>query len=170
MESISLMKIRVGPVPKKAADAGFIQNPIPYESFGQYTAKPGAKLQNPEMSEFEALQKLVSKRLMKLFRARAEAYFTDHDIPKEYDADGLWRYWAAVIGHGIVQYATEDDAYITEKSSIDGLLGNALLRKLHTRSQWQHAKQAWTATRDDLTRHFNRKAKDLWVPTQYDHN
>lgn len=51
--------------------------------------KPGAKLQNPEMSEFEALRKLVSKRLMKLFRARAEAYFADHDIPKEYDADGL---------------------------------------------------------------------------------
>jgi hypothetical protein len=71
-----------------------------------------------------------------------------------------------VLAHGIVQYSAEDDAYVAEKSSIEGLLGNALLRKLHTRAQWQDAKQAWTAPRDELTAQFNRKAKELWVPTK----
>lgn len=117
------------------------------------------------MSEFEALLQLLPRQLIKLFRARAEAYFVEKDIHEEYDRDGLWRYWAAVIAHGIVQYCTEDDAYVAEKSSIDGLSGNTLL---HTRPQWQHAKQAWTAPRDDLTAHINRKAKHLWVLTQYD--
>ena len=164
------MLIRVGPIPDAASDLGFVANPIAYESFGKYTATSGAKLRDPEMSEFEALQQLLPKPLIKLFRARAEAYFAANDIHKEYDKDGLWRYWAAVIAHGIVQYSTERDAYVAEKSSIDGLLGNGLLRKLHTFEQWQNAKQAWTATRDDLTAHFNHKAKELWVPTQYDYN
>ena len=84
------------------------------------------------MTEFEALQQLLPKQLIKLFRARAEAYFADKGMHEEYDKDGLWRYWAAVIAHGIVQYSTERDAYVVEKSSIDGLLGNGLLRKLHT--------------------------------------
>ena len=78
--------------------------------------------------------------------------------------------WAAVIAHGIVQYSTEKDAYVANKSSIDGLLGNTFLRKLHIHARWQDAKKAWTAPRDDLTAHFNRKAKELWVPTQYDHD
>lgn len=170
MSRVSLTKIRVGPPPKVAVDLGFSSNPIPYESFGQYTAKAGAKLQKPEMTEFEALQELLPRRLIKLFRARAEAYFVDEGLNEEYDKDGFWRYLAAVIAHGIVQYSTERDAYIAEKSSIDGLLGNGLLRKLHTHSQWQHAKQAWTAPRDDLTAHFNRRARELWVPTQYENN
>ena len=100
------MKFSVGPIPKVAADLGFQRNPISYESFGQYSAKAGAKLQHPEMSEFEALQQLLPKPLIKLFRARAEAYFAENDIHEEYDGDGLWRYWAAVIAHGIVQYCT----------------------------------------------------------------
>lgn len=156
----------MGPLPQQATDLGFVPNPLPYESFGQYDAKAGAKLQDPEMSELDALKELVSRPLIKLLRARALAYFTANDISAEYDKDGLWRYWAAVIGHGIVQYSTEDDAYVAEKSSIDGLLGNAFLRKLHTRLQWQHAKQAWTAPRNDFTVHFNHKAKELWIPTQ----
>ena len=84
----------------------------------------------------------MSKPSIKLFRARTEAYFAKNNIHKEYNNDGLWKYWAAVITHGVVQYSTEDDAYVTKKSSIDGLLGNLLLRKLHTHSQWKHAKQA----------------------------
>lgn len=162
-----LIKIRVGPLPDAATDLGFIRNPVPYESFGKYSAMPGAKTEDVEMSEFGALQQLVSKRLIKIFQARAEAWFAERNMHEEYDKGGFWRYWTAVIAHGIVQYSTEDDAYVAEKSSIDGLLGNALLRKLHTRPQWQHAKQAWTATRDQLTDHFNDKAKQLWVPTQY---
>jgi len=136
---------------------GFFPNPLPYESFGQYSAKAGAKLQDPEMSEFGALRELLSRQLIKLFRTRAEAYFAGKYMHEEYDKDGLWRYWTAVIGHGVVQYSTEDDAYVAEKSSIDGLLGNAFLRRLHTRAQWQQAKQAWTAPRDQLTVHFNHK-------------
>ena len=84
---------------------------------------------------------------MKLFRARAEAYFTVKNVSTEYDKDGLWRYWAAVIGHGIVQYSTERDAYTAEKSSIDGLLGNGFLRKLHTRPQWQACKAGMDCTK-----------------------
>lgn len=161
-----MIKIRRDALPKAATDMGFVRNPTAYESFGQYSARAGAKLQRPEMTEFEALRQLLPKQLLKLLRARARAYFVEKDIGEQYDSDGLWRYWAAVIAHGIVQYSTEDDAYVAEKSSVNGLLSNTLLRKLHTRPQWQQAKQAWTATRDDLTAHFNSKAKELWVPTQ----
>ena len=164
----SLTKIRVGDLPDIAMELGFTQNPIPYASVGQYSAKAGAKLQQPDMSEFDALRQLVSKPLLKVFRARAEAYFAANNLHAEYDADGVWRYWAAVIAHGIVQYSTEDDAYVADKSSVDGMLGNGLLRKLHSRAQWQRAKQAWTAPRDALTDHFNSRARELWVPTQCD--
>ena len=162
------MKFRVGAPPKVAMELGFTQNPIPYVSMGQYSAMAGAKLQQPDMSEFDALRQLVIKPLLKVFRARAEAYFAANNLHAEYDADGVWRYWAAVIAHGIVQYSTEDDAYIADKSSVDGMLGNGLLRKLHSRAQWQRAKQAWTAPRDALTDHFNSRARELWVPTQCD--
>jgi len=158
--------IRIERLPEAATELGFLLNPIPYQSFGMYSAKAGAKSRNSEMTELEALKELLPRRLIKLFRARAEAYFAGNDMHEEYDKDGLWRYWSAVIGHGIVQYSTERDAYVADKSSIEGLLGNALLRELHTFAQWQHAKQAWTAPRDDMTAHFNRTAQELWVPTQ----
>lgn len=45
----SLIKIRVGAPPTVATELGFTQNPIPYESLGQYTAKAGAKSQKPEV-------------------------------------------------------------------------------------------------------------------------
>lgn len=162
------MKIRVGAPPKVAVELGFTQNPIPYVSMGQYSAKAGAKLQQPDMSEFDALRRLVTKPLLKVLRTRAEAYFAANNLDAEYDADGVWRYWAAVIAHGIVQYSREEDAYVAEKSSVGGMLGNGLLRRLHSRAQWQHAKQAWTAPRDAWTDQFNSRARELWVPTQYD--
>jgi len=120
---------RVGALPPKAVEHGFFPNPLPYESFGQYSAKAGAKLQDPEMSEFGALRELLSRQLIKLFRTRAEAYFAGKYMHEEYDKDGLWRYWTAVIGHGVVQYSTEDDAYVAEKSSIDGVVGQRLPAK-----------------------------------------
>lgn len=109
------MKFRVGAPPKVAVELGFTQNPIPYVSMGQYSAKAGAKLQQPDLSEFDALRRLVTKPLLKVFCARAEAYFAANNLDAEYDADGVWRYWAAVIAHGIVQYSREVDAYIAEK-------------------------------------------------------
>lgn len=169
MSCTSLIKIRVGPLPAAAVAFGFVRNPITYDSFGKYTAKAGAKKQQPEMSEFEALRELLSTQLIKLLRARAAAYFAEKDAHEEYHPDGMWRYWAAVIAHGVVKYSREKDAYVAEQSSGHGLLGNTFLRELHTLAQWQHAKQAWTAPRDALTAHFNRKARELWVPTQYDY-
>ncbi len=161
------MPNRIVPFPEAATDLGFISNPIPYQSFGKYSAKAGAKTRNSEMTELEALKELLPRRLIKLFRARAEAYFAEKKLIEEYDKDGLWRFWSAVIGHSVVQYSREKDAYVAAKSSFEGLLGNGFLRSLHTFEQWQHAKQAWTAPRDDLTAHFNSKAKELWIPTQY---
>jgi len=151
-------------------ELGFVPNPVAYESFGQYSAKAGARLQDPGMSEWDALRALLSQALLKLLRARAEAYFAARGAHDEYDRDGVWRYWTAVIAHGIVQYATEKDAYVADKSSVEGLLGNALLRRLHTFERWQQAKQAWTAPRSEWRVHFNHKAEELWVPTQCVHN
>ena len=88
---ISLIKIRVSTPPEAAKAAGFTQNPIAYESFGKYTAKVGAKRQQPEMTEFEALQELLPRRLIELFQARAKAYFTENDMNEEYHRDGFWR-------------------------------------------------------------------------------
>jgi hypothetical protein len=75
-----------------ATDLGFVLTPLPYQSFGKYTAKAGAKIHNSEMTELEALKELLPRRLIKLFRARAEAYFAENNLLEEYDKDGLWRY------------------------------------------------------------------------------
>ena len=40
---------------------------------------------------------------------------------------------------------------VAPKSSLDGLLSNEFLRNPHTIEEWYHAKQAWTADRDELT-------------------
>ncbi len=82
----------VGPLPKQAIELGFQRNPIPYETFGQYSAKSGAKLEGPEMTELEALQTLLPKRLIKVFRARAKAYLTGKDRSQEYSKGGFWKY------------------------------------------------------------------------------
>lgn len=78
----------------------------------------------------------------------------------------FWSYVAAVIGHGVVQYAHERLAYVAEKSSVQGLLGNELLRTFHTFEQWQHAKQLWVLHREILTDHFNARTKELVQPSQ----
>jgi len=157
-----LIKIRPDAMPALAAQLGFRLTPVSYKNFDTYNAKPGAKLQKPDMTELEALQSLVPKQLIKVCTSRAEAYFARKEVHERFAKEDFWRYWTAVLAHGVVQYATEDDAYVAAKSSVGGLLGNGLLRRLHTREQWQHAKQAWTCTRDVWTKSFNLMAKELW--------
>jgi len=125
----------------------FRLTPVSYENIDKYNAKPGAKLQKPNMTELEALQSLVPKRLIKICTSRAEAYFAQKEVHERFAKEDFWRYWTAVLAHGVVQYATEDDAYVAAKSSIEGLLLEA---RLHARARYytndySHAVQA-TAT------------------------
>ncbi len=72
----------------------------------------------------------------------------------------------SVIGHGIVQYAQEYDAYVSDKKSFHGLLGNSFLRELFTFKQWQEAKKLYTLTCEVSTQFFKEISDSLWIAHQ----
>ncbi len=86
-------------------------------------------------------------------------------VLKKRTSTGLWLmrlhwslsgdFFCATIGHGIVNYRQKRDAYVHKNSSLSGLLGNDLLRFLHSLEQWKRAKKLWTLPRDTLTEYFN---------------
>ena len=156
----------VGPLPSLAQSMGFVRNPIAYHSHGKFTAMPGPKEPDPSISPLGALQKLMDKQVVNYFLKRTRAALAGKYKENSIDNCSFWRYFIGVLGHGIVKYAEERDAYVAEKSSIHGLLSNNLLRSLHTFSEWQEAKQLFTGTRNDLTIFFNKASQSLWVPSQ----
>jgi len=83
------MKIRVDDLPRTTVELGFAQTLIPYESVAQYSTKVGAKFQEADISEFEALSRLVTKPLLRQSWTQVEIYFTVANLHTEHDADGL---------------------------------------------------------------------------------
>ncbi len=81
--------------------------------------------------------------------------------------EAFWKYFAAVLGHGLVKYPQERDAYVSEKSNITGLYRNQFLCDLHTFEQWQHAKQIFVLPVGHLTNAFNHRTEALVTPTRY---
>ncbi len=129
---------------------------------------PGPKKQDPNLSPWGALQILLGDTLIGYLCDQAKRVTTANGWNDDTSVDAFWKYWVAVISHGLVQYPEERDAYVAAKSSISGLLSNDFLRTLHHFEGWQHAKQMFVAEKEFLTDSFNGKAEALWVPTQYD--
>lgn len=154
-------------LPEIAVELGFKMTPLTYESFGEYSVEPGPKDRDPEMTALGALTLLMTDDLIKHFQKRAAAYARLNNIDMDYSQDGVWRYVAAVLAHGVVQYSTEEDAYRAAKSSLSGLLSNDFLRKLHTHEAWKRAKQAFAGEKEVMTHVFNRQSKAIWKPTKY---
>lgn len=153
-------------LPAVAREVGFVSRELPYVSHGKFTAIPGPKQKNQSLTPLAALKLFVSTSLVEYLLRRARAFVAEKSLQMEPMVDDFWRYFSAVLGHGIVQYPEEQDAYVGDKRRVAGLLGNELLRRLHSFDEWQRAKQMFTGTRDDLTDHFNRTAKELWNPSQ----
>ncbi len=110
---------------------------------------------------------LINSDVQKYFLKQAEKNIAEEELDIKPTLGMFWSYVSAIIGHGIVQYTHERDAYISEKSNISGLLGNDFLRKLHTFKDWQEAKKIWCGSREDLSDLFNRVSAAIWIPSQY---
>ena len=169
MPSNKFLHLSTLELPQKAVQLGFQKTPLTYESFGRSSVEPGPKNRYPEMTALGALTLLMTDELIIHFQKRAKAYARANDVNVDCSIEAIWRYVAAVLAHGIVQYSTEEDAYKAAKSSLNGLLSNDFLRQLHTHEAWKRAKQAFTGDKDVMTSVFNRQAKEIWNPTQYDH-
>lgn len=134
--------------------------------FGKYTKVSGPKNPNAKLSPLQALRLFVNDDLATRFSESAAKVSSENQWSDETSVLAFWKYFAAVLGHGIVQYAEERHAYVAEKSSVAGLLSNSFLRDLHTFEEWQHAKQLFAVSHIDLSSHFNQRASDLIQPAQ----
>ncbi len=157
---------RVGNLPSVAVDEGFVSRPLAYDSFGAFTAKSGPKYPDKAQTPLAALR-LITDQVVDFFLRSAAYKLAEKEIDRKLTPSGFWSYVSATIGHGIVQHAHEQDAYVADKSSVSGLLGNDFLRNLHTLEGWKLAKQIWVGTRDQLTEFFNAVSRDIWTPAQY---
>ncbi len=110
----------------------------------------------------------LTDNVLALFLSSAKEKNLDGTVINETTLEAFWRFfWCATIGHDIVNYQQlERDAYVHKNSSLSGLLGNDLLRFLHSLEQWKCAKKLWTLPRDTLTEYFNKKSCELWIPCQ----
>jgi len=134
--------------------------------FGKFTQVPGPKNPDVNLSPLQALRLFVNDTLATRFSNSAAKVSSQNQWTDETSVHAFWKYFAAVLGHGIVQYAEERQAYVAEKSSVAGLLSNSFLRDLHTFEEWQHAKQLFAMSHIDLSAHFNQRASDLLNPAQ----
>lgn len=154
-------------LPPEAKAEGFVGKPVTYRSFGKFTANSGPRHPGLATTPLGAFQCMMNSDVIQLFIHTGKSVAAEKGITIESSAHEVYRYVVATIGHGIVQYAHEQDAYVAEKSDVCGLLGNDLLRSLHTEKRWQDAKQAFSVDRDQLTDHFNKISGEQWIPSQF---
>jgi hypothetical protein len=153
-------------IPADLASQGFTSRPVGYESFGKFSASSGPRDRAQAPTPLAAVRCFLTDDVLALFLSSAKEKNLDGTVINETTLESFWRYFCATIGHGIVNYRQERDAYVHKNSSLSGLLGNDLLRSLHSLEQWKHAKKLWTLPRDTLTECFNKKSRDLWIPCQ----
>jgi hypothetical protein len=163
----NIRKFVIPDLPPEAVQAGFVPKPISNPYYGPFTLKPGPKDPNPNISPFEAVHLFIDNGLIKQFQLNALANNSAKQWGEDCSKEAFWKYFAAVLGHGLVEYPQERDAYVAEKSNIAGLYRNQFLCDLHTFEQWQHAKQIFVLPVGHLTNAFNRRTEALVTPTRY---
>ncbi len=160
-------KNRSFPLPAEYVTLGFTSSPKPYESFGKFTLKSGPCFPEKAQTPLDALRCLVDDAVVARFILHAKKNAAENHIEANTEVSHFWRFFAATIGHGIVDYAQEKDAYVGKNFNVCGLLGNEFLKSLHTQEAWTSAKTIWNMPRDELTSFFNDRSKVLWIPCQY---
>lgn len=155
-------------MPPAARDQGFQLTPVTYESHGEFTAVSGPKKQHENLTPLGALREFFTDPLMHSLSLIAAGTAVSCAWDVDITENACWKYVAAVIGHGIVQYPDEKLPYRAPKAALSTLLSNHFLRDLHTLEQWQHTKEVFAFDRDLMTQVFNNRARDLWTPTKYD--
>jgi len=155
-----LRDFRASGFPQEAKDCGFTKNPISYESKGKFTANSEPNVRDKSMTPLGALQQFIDDRVIQHLLNSTKVFNADNNIDIINTSSSFWRYFAAVIGHGVVQYSEERDALVAEKSSVPGLLSNDFLQSLHIFNEWQSGIQAFTGDHEHLTR--------LLMPTDLD--
>jgi hypothetical protein len=163
----NFLKIRSFPLPAEYVALGFTSSPKPYKSFGKFTLKSGPCFPEKAQTPLDAVRCLVDDEVISCFILHAKKNAAENDIEANTEASYFWKFFAATIAHGIVDYAQEKDAYVGKNSNICGLFGNEFLKSLHTQEEWASAKQIWSMPRDELTSLFNDRIRVLWVPCQY---
>ncbi len=160
-------KFVIPDLPPEAVQAGFVLKPISNPYYGPFTLKSGPKDPNPNISPFEAIHLFIDDGLIKQFQLNALAINAAKEWNEDCTKEAFWKYFAAVLGHGLVKYPEERDAYTSEKSNVAGLYRNQFLCDLHTFEQWQHSKQIFSLPVGPLTEAFNRRTEVLVTPTRY---
>ncbi len=163
----NFLKYRSFPLPAEYVALGFTSSPKPYESFGKFTLKSGPCFPEKAQTPLDALRCLVDDAVVSRFLLHAKKNAAANNIEANTEVSHFWRFFAATIGHGIVDYAQEKDGYVGKNSSVCGLLGNEFLKSLHTQEEWISAKTIWNMPRDELTLFFNDRSRVLWIPCQY---
>jgi len=159
-------KIDVPPLPSAATDEGFVKRPVGYASYGKFKGSGGPKNLDKNLTPLGALRELLGNQLPQRFSLVAKATAAEKGWTDDTSITAFWKYFAAVIGHGLVQYVEERDAYVAPKSSIAGLYGNEFLSLLHNFHQFQHAKQMFALTVNELETIFNCQIELLVLPGQ----
>ncbi len=108
----------------------------------------------------------MDDEVLKCFLLHAKKNAVANGMAEIENINGFWKFFAATIGHGIVDYAQEKDAYVGKNSDLSGLLKNSFLQSLHTLEEWRLSKEVWCMPRDELTAFFNTHSKLFWIPSQ----
>ncbi len=148
------------------ASQGFTKAQQPYDLLPKFTLQSGPRNPDPNMTPLDAVRKFLTKEVCEVFVNNAKNKSKENNYKLEASSEGFIRYYCAVIAHGLVQYQEEKDAYVASKSSIGGLLGNPMLKSLHTFQEWQQAKVIYSTSKDQITIIFNEKSDELWVHCQ----
>ncbi len=144
------------PLPLTATDEGFIKRPV-------VKGSGGPKTLDKNLTPLGALRELLGDQLPQRFSLVAKATAAEKGWRDDTSITAFWKYFTAVVGHGVVHYAEERDAYVP-KSSVAGLYGNSLLSALHDFSQFQNAKQMFALTANELETAFYCQIELLGLP------
>lgn len=162
----NFFKIRSQPIHPDFAKLGFTSKPLPYESFGKFTANSGPRFPAPARSPLAALRCFLTDEVLAQLVSNASHLEVPNATPEEKAPMWFWRFFCATLAHGIVQQRYERDAFVSRESPLHALLGNKFLQSLHSREQWKRAKKIWWLSRDELTKIFNDRSAELWIPCQ----
>jgi hypothetical protein len=154
-------------IPEKAVDCGFRKGSDGFDMNFSFTLKSGPVVANANMTPLEAIEALITPELIDYFCIQATAVTAEKSSEDDISPVRFWGYFYGVIALGLVQYAEEGHAFSGISASCNGLFGNSAMKSLFTKESWQHAKQLWTAPREELTRDFNEISKRLMVPTRF---
>lgn len=154
-------------LPEKAIIAGFRKSTTGFDVNFPFTLKSGPVEPSSGLDAWSAMQKVITPDLVQYFCTQASAIKAEKNWKDNVSAVEFWRYFYGVIAMGLVHYPKERHAFCGTSASCHGIFGNIAMKNHFTEESWQHAKQLWSAPREELTRRFNKISESLMIPTRY---